>query len=341
MRLAKLSRIPSMIILFGYFAAQTFGIEATTNPVGVIQVTALGDSDTLVSLPLKQPAVFNGVVNSVSGADLTAEGSPGWAGDEWADSYYAFMRSGAAAGAYATILSNTANTLTLDVVSLEVDGPVATDSFSIHPFWTLDSLFPQGAGVHESPEHVDRQTELFFPSFAEGINLAAEATYYYIDGVFNKVGATLGVDYGGTIILPDSYFILRNNITTSTTVTFTGEVVMGDLSLPVIFQDQSEQDNIIGLQRPIEMTLDESGLSATFETGDQLLVWDHATADQNRLISSATIYTWDGAKWVKDGGVDDAGGDMVFTPGRGFIIRKAIAGEVDEDDWVNNPNYGN
>ena len=126
-------------------------------------------------------------------------------------------------------------------------------------------------------------------------------------------------------------------------MTFTGEVVMGDLGLPLVFQDSSQQDNLIGLQRPIEMSLDESGLatSGAFEAGDELLVWDNAEAKQNRLTADATVYTWDGAKWVKDGGSDDVGAELVFTPGTGFIIRKATGTEVNDVDWVNNPNYGN
>ena len=340
MRFTKLSRLPLLFTIIGSSAVQIFGIEAVTNPVGIIQVNALGDSDTLVSIPLKQPGVFNGVVNSTAGNVLTAEGNPGWSADEWVDTHYAFLRSGAAVGFYAAITGNSADSLTLDVEDLA--DLAGGDSFSIHSFWTLDLLFPQGMGVNASASHADRASEIFIPGFGMGINLAAEATYYYYDGAWRKIGGDLTGDYGGTSLAPDSYFVLRNN-GGSTTVTFTGEVVMGDLGLPVMFTDVSQQDNIIGLQRPIEMTIDESGLvsSGAFEVGDELLVWNHDVAEQNRLASNATIYTYDGAKWVKDGGTEDAGGDMVFTPGRGFIIRKATGTEVSDVDWLNSPNYPN
>lgn len=341
MRLAKLSRLPLLIAILGSFSINAFAIDATTNPVGVIQVTALGDSDTILSIPLKQPAVFNGVVNSASGATLTAEGSPGWDVDEWAGTHYGFVRSGAAAGNYAGISSNTANAITFDVEE-DISDLVQGVSFSIHPFWTLDLLFPEGAGVNASTSHAMRDSEIFIPSFGEGINLAADSTYYYYDGSWRKIGGDLSGDFGGTVLLPDSYFVLRNDLT-STTVTFTGEVVMGDLGLPLVFQDSSQQDNLVGLQRPIEMSLDESGLAASgvFATGDELLVWDNAQAQQNRLAADATVYTWDGAKWVKDGGSEDVGAELVFTPGTGFIIRKATGAEVNEVNWVNNPNYVN
>lgn len=335
MRLAKLSRLPLLIAVIGSFSLNAFAIEATTNPVGVIQVSALGESDSLVSIPLKQPAVFNGVVASTAANVLTAEGSPGWTTDEWADSHYGFMRSGTAAGAYAGITANTANSITLDTDTL--DDLVQGDSFSIHPFWTLDLLFPDGAGVNAASSHADRDSEIFIPSFGEGINLAADATYYYYDGAWKKVGGDLSGDFGGTVLLPDSYFILRNNSASSTTVTFTGEVVMGDLNLPLISSDQTDQDNIVGLQRPIEMTLDESGLGASLASGDQLLVWDLAQAKKNRLAADATVYTWDGAAWS---GGTAGGADEVFSPGVGVLIRR-VQGTLEEVDWSNSPNYGN
>jgi uncharacterized protein (TIGR02597 family) len=338
MRLAKLFRLPLLFVLIGSFSLQSYAIQATTNPVGVIQVTALGDSDTLVSIPLKQPAVFNGVINSTSGADLTVEGSPGWTIDEWAGSYYGFVRSGLAEGFYAGIVSNTANSIELDVEDLA--DLVQGDSVSIHPYWTLGTLFPGGAGVHESASHFARNSEIYIPAFGDGINLGAEATYYYLGGVWYLVGGDLSFDYSNAVLLPDSYFVLRNNLPASTTVTFTGEVVMGNLGLPLIVQGATQQDNIVGLQRPIEMTLIESGLSDTFEAGDELLVWDNGTAEQNRPLANATVYTWTGTIWVMDGGATDVGTELVFTPGRGVIIRKA-SGVESEVDWINLPNYAN
>jgi uncharacterized protein (TIGR02597 family) len=337
MRLAKLSRLPLFVTLIGSFATSVFAIEAVTNPVGVIQKSALGNSDTIISIPLKRPAVFNGVIASISGAVLTAEGSPGWSANEWAGTYYAFARNGGAEGGYGSIVSNTANSITFED-SLDDSGLVLGDSFSIHPYWTLGTLFPDGAGVNVSLNHVERSTEIFIPNAGgNGINLGAEAIYYYFDGAFRKVGADLTASFDDAILIPDSYFILRNNISTSTTVTFTGEVVMSNLSLPLVATDQP-QDNVIGLQRPIEMTLDESGLGAALLNGDQLLVWNDAEAQFNRTVADATVYTWNGASWS---GGTAGGADEVFTPGRGVLIRRAATGALTEVDWSNTPNYGN
>ncbi len=343
MRLANLSRMPLLALLAGLTSVNSFGIEATTNPVGVIQVTALGNSDTLISIPLKQPAVFNGVIAEVGATTITAEGSPGWGADDWASGFYAFVRSGDIEGAYGEITGNSANAITIDVGdgSLLVDGPAVADSFSIHPYLTLDTLFPSGSGVHASASAGSRDSEVFIPAVDIGINNASEATYYFSNDAWRKVGAPLDQDFGSAVLAPDSYFILRNNIAASTVVTFTGEVVMGGLTLPVVLGDSEKQDNPIGLQRPIEMTLNESGLASAFETGDELLIWDNSVAQQNRLSSTATVYSWDGAKWIKDGVDADVGDDPIFTPGLGFIVRKASGGNLEEIDWGNLPNYGN
>lgn len=154
-----------------------------------------------------------------------------------------------------------------------------------------------------------------------------------------QIGGDLSGDFGPTMLAPDSYFVLRNSTTSGSVVTFTGEVIMGGLGLPIMSLSDSGQDNGVGLQRPIEMTLTDSGL--VLGAGDELLVWDQTVAGYNRLYSDAIKYLHDGAKWVnKDAPETDAGGDEVFIPGRGFIIRKA-SGVEEEIDWINLPNYGN
>ncbi len=317
------------------------GIEATTNPVGVIQISAPGNSDTLVSLPLIQPAVFNGIVASRSGAEVTVSGSPGWTEGAWAEGYYAFARSGELEGYFATIDGNTADTLTLDITAETLAGLAAGDRLSIHPYWTLGTLFPGGEGVNAATSHVMRDTEIMFmdPN-AVGVNLAADTIYYYLNGEWKMVGGDFNADYRNTAIVPDGFFIVRHNTATATTITFTGEVIMGKIALPLLFLDNSDQDNILGLQRPIEMTLDESGLGPNLGSGDALYVWDQTVPQQNRLISNADKYTYDGT-WHKNDGAADVGSEQVFLPGFGFVIRKAMNADQNNVIWVNNPNYGN
>lgn len=342
MKRLKPALITPVFLWIGFFTSQVDGIEATTNPVGVIQISAPGNSDTLVSLPLIQPAVFNGVVGSYSGSAVTVSGSPGWTEDAWANGHYAFWRSGQLEGHYATILGNTADTLTLDTDADTLAVAAAGDRLSIHTYWTLGTLFPGGEGVNAATSHVMRDTEIMFQDPSEiGINQAADSIYYYLDGEWKKVGGDLNVDYRNAIIVPDGFFIVRHNTGVATTITFTGEVIMGKIALPLVFQDLSAQDNIVGLQRPIEMTLDEAGLGPNLGPGDALYVWDQSAAQQNRMIANADKYTYDGTAWRKNDGTDNVGSEQVFRPGVGFVIRKAIDTEVNQVIWVNEPNYGN
>lgn len=341
MKRLKPALITPVFLWIGFFTSQVDGIEATTNPVGVIQISAPGNSDTLVSLPLIQPAVFNGVVGSYSGSAVTVSGSPGWTEDAWANGHYAFWRSGQLEGQYATILGNTADTLTLDTDAETLAVAAAGDRLSIHSYWTLGTLFPGGEGVNAATSHVMRDTEIMFQDPSEiGINQAADSIYYYLDGEWKKVGGDLNGDYRNAMIVPDGFFIVRHNTGIATTITFTGEVIMGKIALPILYQDVSEQDNIIGLQRPIEMTLDESGLGPNLGSGDALYVWDQTVPQRNRLIANADKYTYDG-NWRKNDGSEDVGSEQVFLPGVGFVIRKAMNTAIDEVIWVNEPNYGN
>ncbi len=342
MKHLKPALITSTFLWIGFFTTQVDGIEATTNPVGVIQISAPGNSDTLVSLPLIQPAVFNGVVASYSGSEVTVSGSPGWTEGAWAGDHYAFGRSGMLEGYYATIIGNTADTLTLDINAETLANIAEGDRLSIHSYWTLGTLFPGGEGVNAATSHVMRDTEIMFQDPSElGTNLAADSIYYYLDGEWKMVGGDLNGDYGNAIVVPDGFFIVRHNTGNATTITFTGEVIMGKIALPLVYQDLSDQDNIIGLQRPIEMTLDESGLGPNLGSGDALYVWDQSVPQLNRMIANATKYTYDGTAWRKDDEAADAGSEEVFRPGVGFVIRKAMNTAIDEVIWVNEPNYGN
>jgi len=350
MRFGKSSLLVAVGLGLTAFSTQSFGIEASTDPLGVIQISALGNSDTLISLPLKQPSEFNGVVASVAGSSVTVEGTPAWAVDAWTTgaNYYLFIGDGTMAGSYFTIDSSDASSVTVDG---DVSSLSAGDAISIHPYFTLSDIFPNGDGLNASTSPAERNSELLFPNVGDlGVNLASGKTYYFMDGDFYMVGDDLDSTHNDDALLPDSYFILRHNVATSTEVTFLGEVVMDDLAMPIISQDVSQQDNVIGLQRPIEMTLDESNLagSGAFQATtdpnsitDMLLVFDNAVAKKNRTAADATKYYYYDGHWSKVGedAATDFGSEQVFSPGTGFIIRKATALSLTEDVWSNSANY--
>jgi uncharacterized protein (TIGR02597 family) len=93
------------------------------------------------------------------------------------------------------------------------------------------------------------------------------------------------------------------------------------------------------------LTLDQSQLasSGAFASSllpgtrtDELLVFDNSSAQRNKS-AVAVYYFWDSA-WRRVGaGAAIVGSDPVFTPGTGFIIRKAT--NTTSSIWVNSPNY--
>ncbi len=363
MRLAKISPILTGLLFVGAMINPVSAVsEATTPIVGILQVDALGNSDTYISIPLQQTAVFNGAVSSATGSVLTVEGTPGWTDDEFAadTAYFLFVRDAdvsGVAGNYVTITGNTASTLTLD--SDDLTELTSGDAISIHPYWTLSTVFPDGDGVHEASNFASLDSEVLFPSLDEaGTQKAAGYSYFYYEGNWHRQGdAELTETFNNEIILPDSYIILRHNISTDTKVTFTGGVIMGELSSTLLSHNISGEDNVIGLQRPILMDLVESGLAATItattDTGDikdVVMIFDFSTPLKNRMVASASAeasvkqYFYMSGAWrlVSNPESPLTGNDIPnLTPGMGFVVRRAQAAGVNEDDWSNSANYSN
>jgi uncharacterized protein (TIGR02597 family) len=109
-----------------------------------------------------------------------------------------------------------------------------------------------------------------------------------------------------------------------------GEVVRGKILNWLVVNSAGKRDNYLGLQRPTTITLAESGLvsSGAFQASpapgertDELFVFNNATARRNKSPSE-TYYYWNNA-WRKIGsGAANFDAAAVFTPGKGFIIRK-------------------
>ena len=75
-------------------------VTAYAPPVGGMTIPAAGTSDTLVSVALVSNAAWVGTVASVSGSDITVNGSPSWSTNVYASGTYYYVRllSGAQKG---------------------------------------------------------------------------------------------------------------------------------------------------------------------------------------------------------------------------------------------------
>jgi uncharacterized protein (TIGR02597 family) len=306
----------------------------TTVGSSSISLSLPGNSDSYISLPFVRPATATTTVASASGNNITTTASwtPGqfvYSAGVQTNTYYARVLTGAAAGGILPIVTNTATILTVTSPYGSPASIASGDRFSIEPYWTLATVFPNGAGINVSPTSGNRNTEILLPdSSSTGINLSVTAIYYFNAGIWKQVGKG-NSNVNDTVLPPNAHFVVRHNVATSTTLTLSGAVV-SPLAVPLVTSPLSRQDNALGLARPVAVTLDASQLisSGAFASSplpgtrtDELLTFDDTVVQKNKS-SSAVYYFWSGA-WRRVGsGALDVGSTPVFTPGTGVIIRK-------------------
>jgi len=338
-------------------ASATAQTNVVTDPVGFYKIVAISNSDTFVAIPFTRPPAYMGLVESVSDSNVVVSGSPGWTVNQWvypadgaaSNTYYVLFRSGQKEGAHFTIISNTADTLILDLDVENLNGVTNGTQISIIPYWTLGTVFPNGEGVVPSPSPLNRATEIRIPDFGGvGINLAPSQTYYFHGGYWKKVGGG-NVNYNSAVLLRDGYFIMRQNTATNTTLVAQGAVPMNKLRIVLYTRSDGQQDNFIALTRPASMSLNDSGLyeSGAFSNSpsalqrtDELKVFDNELPGQNKAPSETYYRLTTG--WRKVGGGNtDYGPTNVFVPGKGYLIRKAAVTNSPNFFWVNSANYTN
>lgn len=320
-------------------------------PFGSFEKTLLGNSDTWVSIPYRLPAKSQGVVKSVEGSVLSVESNGTWEVDEFsgdnAQAYYLLMQSGDRVGLQLTIESNRENELTLsDDAESHLSEVNAGDSFTVHPCWTLNNLFPEGKSIHATERLGDKQTMLLIADEGtEGIDVSAQkAFYYYAGGApfgnegWRQVGEPY-VDAGGYVLDLVTPFIVRHYHESSTELTIMGEIPFTGAMKVLNATDSGASDTMIAHPLPFNMSLIESGLyqSGAFagsvspnEITDTLLVFDESEQGYNLRPKDAYFYleqdssVYGLAGWRKVGepyvSVDNL---MLFGPGQVYVIRKS------------------
>jgi uncharacterized protein (TIGR02597 family) len=328
------------------------GAAVASDPAGFQKLTFLGNSDTIASMPFTRPAAASGTVSSASGNLVTALGAPGWATNQFvyaagtqSNTYCLWFDSGTNEGRFFQITTNTTNTLTLDLSGDSLDGVATNDLFSIVPYWTLATIFPNGSGIFASPAPGDRFTEVLMPNFSgNGYNLSPSKTYYVWGGSWKQVGQG-GAVKNDDIFPPCTYLIVRHNVPTNSTLTSRGAVVVSKLAIALRVLSTNRQDNFVALSRPTPYSLDDSELvsSGAFRSSplpgdrtDELLVFDNAATNKNKSPASTYYYWSDAWRRVGSGGtVMDT--NQAFLPGTGVIIRKGTNNT--QAVWTNSANY--
>lgn len=331
---------------------------ATTDPAGYNTVPLLANSDTYVSIPFHRTAAFTGHVSSVSGNVITVAGTPGWTSNQFVyaagsqtNTYYAFIRSGTKEGNYYTVTANSGNSLTLDLAGDTLSGLTSSDSVSVIPYWTLGTLFPAsdaGVSFTASPSVASIRTAILTPDLqTAGINLATTKSYFFYNSAWRQTGQSLAISKNDDILIPDTYFIVRNGANAGT-FTQAGSVVLKKSVVPLLTQASTKQDNAVALTRPVPVSLNDSGLisSGAFVASaspavrkDELLVFDNTVAAKNKAASAIYYYYNNGWRKVGQSAATDFGATIVFGPDTGVQIRKAASGTGQASNWTNSPTY--
>lgn len=279
--------------------------------------------------------------------------------------YYVFLKSGTRVGMYYSVVSNAVASLTVDTAGDDLTTAInSTTTLEVIPYDTLGSVFPAGAGVNLSASHSAglRQSEVLIPDLsAAGKNLAFPRSYYYYSGTaglgagWRKAGV-IGAIANDDILLPDTFFAVRHNVATATSLTFTGTVQMAELATPLgTIAGSTDQDNAVALPFATEMTLAqlklfESGAfvgSSSHSAGvrqDEVLVWDNSVLGKNKAADTSYYYYTGtagvGPGWRKAGVVGTlADNDVVIGPNKGIVIRKKASAQPVTVLWTVRPPY--
>jgi uncharacterized protein (TIGR02597 family) len=345
-------------VLLGTAAFSGLRADVASDPAGFYQLTLLGNSDTLVSIPFSRPAAATALVGSISSNVVTVQGLPGWTQNQFVyaastqtNTYYLRILSGAREGTYFPVVANDTNNVTVslggDTLSAVTNGTMV----AVVPYWTFATAFPGGHGIFASSSSLIRKTEILIPNYAGvGINLSASASYFLFstDGTnmaWRKVG-------GGTtarnddVLIPDAYVIVRHNIASNSVYRPMGGAPVSRLATPLLTLTTNKQDNPIALVRPVPVSLNDSGLISSgafvpsvsaLNRADELLVFDNTIVGKNKSAVALYYYL---TTWRKvGGGTTDFGNDQIFSPGTGVIIRKKSTTNGVASFWVNAPTY--
>lgn len=334
--------------------------EIVSGIFGFNNVTLLGNSDTIVSIPFARMSAADLTVASYSGSQVTIQDSVSWTAGQFvyssgvqSNTYYLRFNSGALEGRYYDITNNGANTLTLDLKGGSLSGLTVGDQVSIVPHWTFGTVFVNGNGIHLSSSAFSHNTDVIVPNVAgDGINLnAAAATYYY----YTNSGSVNWRLQGSTsnrnddVIQPNKYLIIRHNISSNTTFTSYGDVMLTKAVIPLRGNTTDQQDNLLSLPRPIDLTLDGTSLiqsgafkqsPSAFSPADQLFVYNNSLSGLNKSAAGTYFYVTNSG-WRKQGDtINNYGTSNVLSPGAGFVIRKA-SGSASTFVFTNSPTYTN
>ncbi len=370
-----LKLIPITAVL-GLWSAQAETPEGACSPIiGFNKVKILGNSDTHISIPFHQAPYFTGVLDSAptttsidlgegpEDAAVVTLSNADFTGQTLAGTHYLRFTSGTKNGFWYNIHASTADSVTLILNGDVLTGVTTGDSAVIIPHWTFATLFSVGEGALTASTSqlafINRGSELLFPEHElVDINKSAAVYFFYKpagdpDGHWERDGVP-NVSEDDTVIPPNSYVIVRHrgddfDFCADGRVPIARHAVQIDVGI-------RPNDNYFSVDRPVDTSLDESGLVnldndgnvipgpftvststlAFINRGDEVLLIDNTTRQFNK--SASVYYFLDDAthtEWRQDGGSENVGAMPLFKAGQTVIVRKR-AGVGDATTFLTN-----
>jgi len=357
---SKISTIQQLLIrplCIGLLAGMPLLSPATTvssDVVGYVKTTVKSHSDLHIAVPFIREISLNSKISQIQDGVIHSSSS---VGNIEAGKYFIHLTTGALAGQWFTIIDSTANSIVV-YEDIETMGALAEDEFSILPFWTLDTLFPDGGNIPKSPNVFLPTSQLLtYNVNADGINISPSNAYIYHSGEQGPSGwydmNNLSGLKGDTILHPGSYITIRNTEDYDINITLAGVVQTNAFANLVKSSSSSTQDNLIPYPYPSAITLSESKLIENeiiraspnvFLPIDQLLIHNLSNTGHNHAPSTAMIYH-DGSQGLEGWyDINNLGGgpinNYVIEPLSTLIIRRQT-GDDELLVWKPTPPYIN
>lgn len=331
---------------------------AYTTPVGYLSVTIPANSDTTVSPSLSSSPLLKAAATAIATNTVTfastgiTSGSFVNAAPDLNSKSYLLVSSGPLAGLRFPITANTATTVTVNAgaTSLQAQGFLTGATFSVVPYWTLNTLFPAGLGVGVSTDPFSPSAfVLFSDQESVAVNRAPSKLYFYFGGDVDLPAGWYDNDNidGGlqntVAIDPSVQLTIRNSAFSSVTVS--GEVPSTPLSTVFLTSASASNDEYLASPFPVDTTLAQSGLQSAivastdaFSPTDFVFVYPDTGAGVNKAPAKLYFYFAGDvdlpAGWYDNDNID--GGVVtgaVIKAGRSFGVRKS-AGPAAVTRWT-------
>jgi uncharacterized protein (TIGR02597 family) len=351
----------SLLMAAGIFSAGAQ--ELNSGVFGYCNVTFLGNSDNILSVPFARLPVASAQIASATGNLIQFQASQGWTTNQFtyvsgtqSNTYYARFDSGLLEGRAYTVTTNDAGSVAVNLGSDSLAAATSGDTVSIVPYWTFATIFPYTGnptnwnGIHVSTSPGSQKTSVLVRQLnGIGKNLIPAATYYLFSNstttaTWRRFPAT--TNNNDDIVPVNTHMMVRNNSVDATYVSF-GDVLIKKTVMTQRVSATNQQDNYFGLPRPITVALNDLGLQTNVNfvqspssglLRDQILTYDNTTTGKNK-IPAGTYYYLTNAGWrkVSGGTTVDYGYSNIFQPVTGFILRKTTNSAAPV--WTNAPTY--